>query len=377
MSIPAEPDSDVAVIGAGISGLTTALLLSEAGLKVTVLEASSVPGGRVRSLLDPQSGKYLADLGPTWVWPEYQPIVARWLARLGLQSFAQYETGDAVVQMTEDQPLMRRPVPGQHGIRRISGGTGALVDRLVSTLPEGCIRTSVPVRRISQREHGLEIEFAGDEPGRILTRFAVLATPLRIAADNIDLASALDRNALEQMKAAPTWMAAQAKAVVVFDNPFWREQGLSGRLASQVGPLVEAHDHSRDDQASHCVFGFIGWPAHIRRQNAQRLEGQIRRQLVQCFGSSALEIRQFHIEDWAENPLVCSPLDLRGTQNHPAVVPDSFRRLHGHGRLAFAVAETSRRSPGLIEGALEAAEQAAKNILQPIQGQPTSDVGIH
>lgn len=44
--------SDVIVLGAGVSGLQTAWLLEQQGMKVTVLEARHEVGGRVRTLLD-------------------------------------------------------------------------------------------------------------------------------------------------------------------------------------------------------------------------------------------------------------------------------------------------------------------------------------
>ncbi len=44
-----SPDLDVIVVGAGIAGLTAAVMLTDAGLRVHVLERDDAPGGRIRS----------------------------------------------------------------------------------------------------------------------------------------------------------------------------------------------------------------------------------------------------------------------------------------------------------------------------------------
>lgn len=51
-AVRATTQSDVIVIGAGLSGLYAALLLADEGLKVTVLEARGRPGGRLESYYD-------------------------------------------------------------------------------------------------------------------------------------------------------------------------------------------------------------------------------------------------------------------------------------------------------------------------------------
>jgi monoamine oxidase len=56
--------ADVAVIGAGVAGLTTARLLVDAGLRVVVLEARDRIGGRVHT--DRRDG-LVTDLGASWI----------------------------------------------------------------------------------------------------------------------------------------------------------------------------------------------------------------------------------------------------------------------------------------------------------------------
>ena len=141
-------DVDVVIIGAGISGLTTAALLVDVGLSVMVLEAAPQAGGRVKSLRD-SNGRHLADLGPSWVWPPFQPIAADWLERLGLDTHDQFEAGNAIVEMQGRQTI-ERALPGQHGIQRIVGGPSAIIEALLARLPDYAVVPDTPVRRVTQ-----------------------------------------------------------------------------------------------------------------------------------------------------------------------------------------------------------------------------------
>ena len=83
---------DVLVIGAGISGLSAARLLTAAGLEVLVLEARERVGGRTCTLRDPESFGY-TDVGGAYVGPT-QRRVARLASELGLEFYRQaYITG--------------------------------------------------------------------------------------------------------------------------------------------------------------------------------------------------------------------------------------------------------------------------------------------
>ena len=57
-----KENEHIIIIGAGIGGLVSALLLSQQGLKVTVIERNEYPGGKLRALSS-QEGPI--DAGPT------------------------------------------------------------------------------------------------------------------------------------------------------------------------------------------------------------------------------------------------------------------------------------------------------------------------
>lgn len=69
---PAPPQVDVIVLGAGLAGLNAALRLEQAGLRVTVLEADTRVGGRVRTLDDVPGAP---ETGGTQIGMAYKRIV--------------------------------------------------------------------------------------------------------------------------------------------------------------------------------------------------------------------------------------------------------------------------------------------------------------
>jgi oxygen-dependent protoporphyrinogen oxidase len=74
--------SHVAIIGGGITGLTTAYRLGKAGIPYTLFEAGARPGGVVNSV---RVGGYLAETGPNSIL-ETSPLVTSLVHDLGLEN---------------------------------------------------------------------------------------------------------------------------------------------------------------------------------------------------------------------------------------------------------------------------------------------------
>ena len=76
----------VVIIGAGISGLTVAWWLARSGVRVTVLEKDSFPGGTMRTV---REGEWLVETGPNSAL-ETTPLFGQMFRELGIQDQWQY-----------------------------------------------------------------------------------------------------------------------------------------------------------------------------------------------------------------------------------------------------------------------------------------------
>lgn len=111
MADPVQPRTHrVVVVGAGIGGLVSALLLAQRGLQVTLVEAACAPGGKVRQL--EVDGAHI-DAGPT-------VFTMRWVFD---QILAQADSSlDALVRLQPLPVLARNAWPG------VRAGSPAMLD---------------------------------------------------------------------------------------------------------------------------------------------------------------------------------------------------------------------------------------------------------
>lgn len=67
LSLPGERKPHVTVLGAGISGLSSAKVLKQFTSNLSVLEARSRIGGRIHTIAHPYIDDLKLDLGASWI----------------------------------------------------------------------------------------------------------------------------------------------------------------------------------------------------------------------------------------------------------------------------------------------------------------------
>ena len=348
-------NTDVIIVGGGLSGLALADHLHSAGVDYCLLEARSTLGGRIKVA---QVDAACFDLGPSWFWPG-QPRMAAIVKRFGMAVFDQYSKG--TLSFEDESGVVQRGqgFSSMEGSYRIQGGVFALIDSLARGLDRDKIMTDAVVTTLRDKS-GVAVELQGGEI--IKGKRVVLAMPPRVAA-GLTYEPALPAGTFDAMRSIPTWMGGQAKFVAVYDHPFWQESGLSGDAMSRHGPLVEIHDATDPKTGLGALFGFVGVPANVRHGQDEAVKVAAVKQLVRLFGAQAASPKQVFYQDWAQRVETASDLDLIPLEVHPDYgLPAALSGLWGK-RLRMGSTEVAVQFGGFLEGALEVAEYLAQDLI--------------
>ena len=348
------------IVGGGLSGIYAARLLRQRNSDFVVLEARDRIGGRI---LSRSHQGFSSDLGPSWYWPEIHPKMARLIQTLGLEGYRQFEAGMGRYERADGTVQTVGGYTTQPQSWRLSGGMMALITRLCEDLPESAIKCSHPVCGIEKDAAGALVS-VGDLGKTPRARFragkVILALPPRLAAATILFRPDLSHHLTQEMLKIGTWMAGQAKFCALYEEPFWRQNGLSGQAFSERGPLGEIHDGSNHLQEPYGLTGFVGIPA-VQRNQKKRLVDDILSQLSILFGKRAMQPTAFFYQDWAHERFTATTFDQPPMVDHPRYHPPADQASMWEGIIHFAGTETAPQHGGYLEGALAAAERAVGN----------------
>lgn len=354
--------NNIIIIGAGLSGLYLARQLEQtlpSDSRLLILEARERTGGRILSPQWGESTESRVDLGPAWLWPQFQPRLNSLMNDLHCRSFKQFTGGDMLYE-TVDGTLQQYGGPSSHDQScRVVAGTIELINALQQQLQRSEIHLHTEVNSIDLHNGKITATCTADNTEKTVSYDAdkiILALPLRLLAQNIQLTPPVDAALLAQWNNTATWMASHCKIVFIYKQAFWREQQRSGEVFSHYGPMTEIYDASPDNESFHALSAFIGLNAQQRKQIGRKaLISACQAQLQRLFGDDATQPLQILTEDWSENPYTASELDLNTPVQHPHYSEDAPRVL-ANGRVYLAGTETAIEHGGYLEGALESAD---------------------
>jgi monoamine oxidase len=242
---------------------------------------------------------------------------------------------------------------------RFIGGSQVIALKIARALGRRVVLGS-PVRRITQNRTGVTVE---SDRLTVKAKRTIVAIPPTLAG-RIDYEPILpfERDQLTQRYAQGTL----TKVAVVYDRPFWREDGLSGQAFSPSGPMVATFDDSPHGGGPGVVFGFIGGD-DARRYNAMSPSARrsaVINQFVNFYGSRARAARGVFETSWSgEQWTRGCPVGIPGLGT---LLAYGSRLRRPVNRIHWAGTETSDYWNGYMDGAVRSGQRAASEVLSEL-----------
>jgi monoamine oxidase len=253
--------------------------------------------------------------------------------------------------------------------RRFVGGSQNIALRLAESVADETYVGAV-VRRVHHAGDHVRVSGAGFEA---VGRRVVMAVPVPLAG-RIEYDPPLPAYR-DQLTQRLTFGSA-IKCLVLYDEPFWRADGLTGMVISPKGPVRAVMDACPPDGTPGVLAVFITGPA--AREVVRLTEGERRelvlRSLVRFLGPRAGRPYDVIEQNWMAEPFT------RGCYHSYA--PPGLYTAYGPalkepiGRIHWAGAETVTAEYGAMGGAIDSGRRVATEIIGRETGEEIAMVDL-
>ena len=240
---------------------------------------------------------------------------------------------------------------------RFVGGTGEIPRRLADLVAEHLV-LQAPVQLI---EHGADQVTVTCRGGLVARGRRVIVTLSPTLAGRIMYDPPLPGVRDQLTQRLPN--ASAMKAFFIYDEPFWRADGLNGQLISDVGPARMSNDTCLPGDDHGVILLFLeGEQARTYgRLPQEERRAALTAELVRHFGDKAARPECYVDGEWADRQWTrgcynanCGPL-VWTTFGQALAAPI--------GAIHWAGTDTATQWSAYMEGAVEAGERAARAVI--------------
>lgn len=347
-------ESNIVIIGAGLTGLTLGYYLNNEGLNISIIEARERLGGRIQTIHHKDSPPI--ELGATWVGKQHTEVI-KLFKELGIELFKQELGNYAIYEPNSTSPaqVVQLP-PNDDPSFRIKGGSDSLINSLATFQQPDSLYTNQQVKSIIKEENHLLIT---TNKQKFKAKVVVSTLPPHLLINTIKITPDLDHDLISVAQNTHTWMGESIKVALTFKYPFWKEDGTSGTIFSNVGPIPEMYDHSNYENSQFALKGFFNGSYHTVSKR-ERLE-LVLSQLEKYYGKVVRDYIHYDETVWKNEPYTSTKYkeQILPHQNngHPI-----FKNSYLDNRLHIAGTENSPQFGGYMEGAVRSAQAIHKMI---------------
>jgi monoamine oxidase len=239
---------------------------------------------------------------------------------------------------------------------QMRGGMQTVAERVAGELGDR-VRLTSPVELIAQRDGGVEVT---SPSVAVSARRVVVTLPPALAGHvRYDPPLPADKTLLLHQLPAGT----EVKAVVVYDDPFWRHDGLCGASVALDDEYEVTLDTTPPDSHAGVLALYAAGPKarRLASMSAEERSNVAVETLVRRFGRAAATPVEVDQVNWVEQEWTrgCSMAHF-GTGTLTQYGRELRRPV---GRIHFAGTETATVSHGAIDGAVRSGERAAAEVL--------------